>query len=68
MAIKRLLTVGILACLGLVQPALAYIDPGTGATIIGNLWPLLVAIVSGFIAFLAKKFWHPIKNKLTRKK
>ena len=43
--------------------AYAYIDPGTGAVIIGSLWPLIAAFFAAAIAFIVKHFWHPIKRK-----
>lgn len=44
----------------LLSHASAYIDPGTGASIIGSIWPALVAILSGIGAFFVRKFWRPI--------
>ena len=41
---------------------LAYINPGTGAAIIGSVWPLIVAVFSAMFLFLVKYFWKPIKN------
>ncbi len=42
-------------------PAYAYIDPGTGATFIGSLGPILMGLVAGVIAVFGKYFWHPLK-------
>ncbi|RUL82551.1 hypothetical protein TsocGM_23340 [Tautonia sociabilis] len=57
--------VGAVGCGALASPHLAwaYIDPGTGATFIGNMGPLIVGIVGGGFAFLLKIFWHPIKRR-----
>jgi hypothetical protein len=42
--------------------AFAYIDPGTGATFVGSLGPILVGIVGGAFALFLKFFWHPIRR------
>lgn len=39
-----------------------YIDPGTGSMIVGSLWPFIVASISAFFAYLARRFWYPLKN------
>ena len=39
-----------------------YIGPGTGAIILGGLWPLIVTIFLTVLAFLIKYFWKPIKK------
>jgi len=41
----------------------AYVNPGSGAMIIGSVWPLIVAFFSALGALLIKIFWRPIKNK-----
>jgi len=43
-----------------------YIDPGTGATIIGSIWPVIVAFFSAVFAFIVKYFWKPIKEFVLR--
>lgn len=48
-------------------PAFAYIDPGTGATFIGSMAPLLVGVLTGAFAFLLKIFWHPLKRLFSKK-
>lgn len=60
-------TIAILAAAALnMNMALAYIDPGTGGTIIGNsLWPFLAgifAIIGGFFA----RYFRRIKRGITR--
>lgn len=50
--------------------AWAYIDPGTGATFIGSLAPLLLGLCSAVVALFLKIFWNPITGffrKLTGK-
>ena len=49
-------------------PAYAYIDPGTGATFIGSIGPLLMGLAAGAIAVFGKYFWHPLKSLFGRGK
>jgi hypothetical protein len=49
------------------QIAFAYIDPGTGATFVGSLGPILVGIVGGAMALFLKFFWHPIRRLFSKK-
>lgn len=58
-------TVSILV---LKAPAFAYIDPGTGATFVGSMAPLLVGVLTGAFAFVVKVFWHPIKRVFSKQK
>jgi len=44
----------------------AYIDPGTGAAIVGSILPLIAAIFTAIIAFLVKYFWEPIKKFVSK--
>ncbi|MAG15592.1 hypothetical protein CMO88_00870 [Candidatus Woesearchaeota archaeon] len=46
----------------LSKTAFAYIDPGTGATIIGGIWQLLIAVFAAIVGVLLKIFWRPIKG------
>ena len=48
----------------LLFPALAfaYIDPGTGATFVGSMAPLIMGVIGGIFAFVLKVFWHPLKR------
>lgn len=46
------------------QPALAYIGPGAGITMLSALWGVVVAI---FLALAAVLFW-PIRSLLRRRK
>jgi hypothetical protein len=57
-------------CLLIALPAqaFAYIDPGTGATFVGSLGPILVGIVGGAFALFLKFFWHPIRRLFSREK
>ena len=57
---------GLLLALGLTVsgPALAYIGPGAGITMLGALWGVIVAVV---LALGAVLFW-PIRALLRRRK
>ncbi len=46
----------------------AYIDPGTGAMILSQLWIILVTVFGTAVAFLVKYFWKPIKKFFGGKK
>ena len=46
----------------------AYIDPGTGAIIIGGIWNLIVALFTALIGVLIKVFWKPIKKAFLGKR
>lgn len=48
----------------LASPALAYIGPGAGLSVIAAFWALLTAVVSSLL-FLA--LW-PLRNRLRRRK
>ena len=41
-------------------------SPGTGAAIIGSIWPLIIAFFSAIAAFFIKVFWSPIKKALSK--
>ena len=57
------LTINLIAA----NSAFAYIDPGTGATFVGSMAPLIVGVLSGAAAFFVKVFWHPIKRIFAKK-
>ena len=59
---KKTIITATLTCLFSMKIAAAYVDPGTGAAIIGSIWPLIVAFFSAIGAFLIKIFWKPIKG------
>jgi len=44
----------------------AYLNPGTGAAIIGSLWPLILIFFSAMLAFAIKWFWRPIKKAFSK--
>ena len=44
--------------------ALAYIDPGTGATLIGSMRPLAVAFGIALLLILIKLLWKPLTKKI----
>jgi hypothetical protein len=50
------------------KDAFNYIDPGTGAAIVGSILPLIAAIFSAILAFLIKYFWEPIKRFFSKLK
>ena len=49
---------------GTAAEALAYIDPGTGATLIGSLGPLAVAFGIALLLLLIKLLWKPLTKKI----
>ena len=60
---KLLLSLSVLIYIAaLSQPALAYIDPGTGGVLFNTIWPFIVALFSAVVAFFVKWFWNPIKK------
>ncbi len=58
----------ILLCIGVLtgENAHAYIDPGTGATFVGSMAPLIIGAVSAVFAFILKTFWLPLKSLFVR--
>ncbi len=48
----------------LVNCAFAYIDPGTGAIIVGSLWQILIALGAVVVAFVMRHFWNPLKDRV----
>lgn len=58
--LRAFLIVG--SCLFLPALAFAYIDPGTGATFVGSMAPLIMGIIGGAFALFLKIFWNPIKR------
>ena len=57
----------------LIYPAAAwaYIDPGTGATFVGTLAPIIMAVIAAAGAVIVKYFWDPLRaifSKLFGKK
>lgn len=57
-----LILVGLFIAVNSNQTASAYINPGTGAAVIGSIWPVIAAFFSAMLAFLIKHFWSPIKR------
>jgi hypothetical protein len=53
-----------LGLLSLSDPALAYMGPGAGLTMIGTLVALVSAILAGIFGFV----WYPMKRLLKRRK
>ena len=58
---KKTLTAIVASYLG-INTVSAYIDPGTGASAIGSMLPMLFAFLSAIGAWLIKHFWNPIKK------
>ena len=59
----------LVACLGCgfgLHEAHAYIDPGTGATFVGSMGPLIVGVIGGAFGLLLKIFWHPLKRLFSK--
>ncbi len=54
-----LLALGMLA---LSDPALAYMGPGAGLTMIGSLVALVSAVLAGIFGFI----WYPLKRLFKR--
>lgn len=48
------------------EAAFAYIDPGTGAVVVGSVWPLIAAALSAAAALAVKRFWSPLKSHAGR--
>jgi len=62
--IKNFITNALIILITLwVQPAVAYIDPGTGSALMSVIIGFFVAISLG-----VKTYWYKIKSVLTRKK
>ncbi len=55
------LALGLLAS---SDPALAYMGPGAGLTMIGSLVALVSAVLAGIFGFV----WYPLKRLFKRKK
>ena len=62
------LLVGVLLTILSPGEARAYIDPGTGATFVGSMGPLIVGIIGGALGLFLKIFWHPLKRLFSRGK
>lgn len=54
----------LLIVMGLPEPALAYVGPGAGLSIIGSLLAFFAAIVVGIFGFL----WFPIRRMMRKRK
>lgn len=53
-----------LACIAVVSPAIAYVGPGAGLSLIGALWAVVVAVAAALFFVVA---W-PIRRMLKRRK
>lgn len=53
-----------LGLLAFSDPALAYMGPGAGLTMIGSLVALVSAVLAGIFGFV----WYPLKRLFKRKK
>ena len=56
------LIIALIEVILLSRSASAYIDPGTGAIIIGGIWQLIVALLAALGALLVKMFWKIVKR------
>lgn len=54
----------LLIVMGLPEPALAYVGPGAGLSIIGSLLAFFAAIIVGIFGFL----WFPIRRMMRKRK
>ncbi|WP_299391032.1 hypothetical protein [Pelagibius sp.] len=54
----------LLLALGWTAPALAYIGPGAGLSLLGALWGVLVAVLAALLFLL---FW-PLRRLLRRRR
>ena len=59
---KRGILLGVVFFSLTAEAALAYVDPGTGAVVVGSVWPLLAAALSAVVALLVKRFWKPLRS------
>lgn len=50
----------------LSKSVFAYLDPSTGIVILNSIWLAIVALFSAISLFIAKKFWGPIKKRVTK--
>ena len=53
-----------LACIAVASPAMAYVGPGAGLSLIGALWAVVVAVAAALFFVVA---W-PIRRMLKRRK
>lgn len=53
-----------LACIAVVSPAVAYVGPGAGLSLIGALWAVVVAVAAALFFVVA---W-PVRRMLKRRK
>lgn len=63
---KKIFIIFLIGFFVLNKYTYAYIAPGSGAMIIGAIWPLIITVFLTIIAFLAKYFWRPIKKHSSR--
>jgi hypothetical protein len=59
---KWVVAASLVVLVGLSKNVFGYIDPGTGASLIGSISPVIVAFFSAMLAFFVKHFWNPIKG------
>ena len=62
--VKMLFAVAVASCAVLPTPALAYVGPGAGITMLGALW----AVIAGIVLALAGIMIWPIRAYLRRRK
>jgi membrane protein implicated in regulation of membrane protease activity len=59
---KALMVIAAACAVGLSQPALAYVGPGAGLSLLGALWGLLLALGAALI-FLVLWPWRRYRQK-----
>jgi len=62
MKVKKTFLASMVIFAVLSQTVVAYVDPGTGALIIGNIGQLILAFLGAVLGVLLKIFWKPIKG------
>jgi hypothetical protein len=58
-----LLAIAALGALTASAPALAYIGPGAGITMLGALWGVVLAVAAAVVAVV----WYPLRRMLARR-
>ncbi|MEK6935026.1 MAG: sulfatase [Nanoarchaeota archaeon] len=64
--IIKLIVLSLPVLLLIINPVSAYIDPGTGASIIGSFWPMIIAFFAFLGGLFVKIFIKPLKNIVLR--
>ncbi|MEK6934949.1 MAG: alkaline phosphatase family protein [Nanoarchaeota archaeon] len=62
----KIIVLPIFVLLSIIKVTYAYIDPGTGASIIGSFWPMIIAFFAFLGGLFVKIFIKPLKNIVLR--